>query len=56
MSHKTIIYNESKMNFDGKLDFSILSPEVITYRDTAPAQFLESAAGSLILVYGILLL
>lgn len=50
MPHKTIIYNESKMNFDGKLDFSILSPEVITYSDTTPEQFLERAAGAEILV------
>lgn len=50
MPHKTIIYNESKMNFDGKLDFSILSSEVITYRDTTPDQFLERAAGAEILV------
>ena len=50
MPHKTIIYNESKMNFDGKLDFSILSPEVITYSDTTPEQFLERAAGAEILL------
>ena len=50
MPHKTIIYNESKMNFDGKLDFSILSPEVITYSDTTSDRFLERAAGAEILV------
>ena len=50
MPCKTIIYNEAKMNFDGNLDFSILSPEVVTYSDTTPDQFLERATGAEILV------
>lgn len=50
MNHKTVVFNEAKMNFDGNLDFSILSSEVITYSDTAPEQFLERAADAQILV------
>lgn len=38
------------MNFDGNLDFSVLSPEVVTYSDTTPDQFLERAADAEILV------
>lgn len=50
MNHKTVVFNEAKMNFDGNLDFSVLSSEVVTYSDTAPDQFLERAADAQILV------
>lgn len=50
MNHKTVVFNEAKMNFDGNLDFSVLSPEVITYSDTTPDQFLERVADAEILV------
>ena len=50
MDHKTVVFNEAKMNFDGNLDFSVLSPEVVTYSDTTPDQFLERAADAEILV------
>ena len=50
MDHKTVVFNEAKMNFDGNLDFSVLSPEVVTYSDTTPDQFLERAADAKILV------
>lgn len=41
MNEKTIVLNAEKMNFDGKLDFSVLSSEVVIYDDTAPEQLLE---------------
>ena len=50
MDHKTVVFNEAKMNFDGNLDFSVLSPEVVTYSYTTPDQFLERAADAEILV------
>ena len=50
MNHKTVVFNEAKMNFDGNLDFSVLSPEVVTYSDTTPDQFLERAADAEILI------
>lgn len=50
MNHKTVVFNEAKMNFDGNLDFSVLSSEVVTYSDTTPDQFLERAADAEILV------
>lgn len=50
MNHKTVVFNEAKMNFDGNLDFSVLSSEVVTYSDTTPDQFLERVADAEILV------
>ena len=47
---KTIVLNSTKMNFDGKLDFSILSDEVIVYDDTTPDELLERVDGAEILV------
>ncbi len=50
MNHKTVVFNEAKMNFDGNLDFSVLSSEVVTYSDTTPDQFLNRVADAEILV------
>lgn len=41
MNTKTVVLNAKKMNFDGKLDFSILSSQVTVYEDTAPEELLE---------------
>lgn len=41
MNAKTIVLNAAKMNFDGNLDFSILSDEVVVYDDTTPEELLE---------------
>ena len=41
MNAKTIVLNAAKMNFDGNLDFSILSDDVTVYDDTTPEQLLE---------------
>ncbi len=41
MNEKTVVLNAAKMNFDGKLDFSVLSKEVTIYDDTTPEQLLE---------------
>ena len=41
MNTKTLVLNAKKMNFDGKLDFSILSSQVTVYDDTAPEELLE---------------
>ena len=41
MNTKTVVLNAKKMNFDGKLDFSILSSEVVVYNDTTPEELLE---------------
>ena len=34
MNDKCVVLNAKKMNFDGKLDFSILSSDVTVYVDT----------------------
>lgn len=46
MSAKTVVLNAAKMNFDGKLDFSVLSDEVVLYDDTLPEQVLERVQGA----------
>ena len=38
MNDKCVVLNTKKMNFDGKLDFSILSSDVTVYDDTTEAQ------------------
>ena len=50
MSHKTVVLNTAKMNFDGNLDFSVLSDEVVTYDDTTPEELLSRIAGAEIIV------
>lgn len=39
-----------KMNFDGNLDFSVLSSDVTVYDDTTPEQLLERIEGAAIIV------
>ena len=41
MNAKTIVLNAAKMNFDGNLDFSVLSDEVVVYDDTTPEELLS---------------
>lgn len=41
MNHKTVVLNAAKMNFDGRLDFSVLSDTVEIYDDTLPEQLPE---------------
>lgn len=50
MSTKTVVLNAKKMNFDGNLDFSVLSEEVIVYDETDASQLLERIEGADIIV------
>lgn len=50
MNEKTVVLNAAKMNFDGKLDFSVLSKEVIVYDDTTPEQLPRRIEGAGIIV------
>ena len=50
MSDKTVVLNAKKMNFDGNLDFSVLSSDVTIYDDTTPEQLLERIEGADIIV------
>ena len=45
MSIKTVVLNGDRMNYDGRLDFSILSDEVKVYGETEPEQILERIQG-----------
>lgn len=50
MSHKTVVLNAAKMNFDGNLDFSVLSDQVVVYDDTTPEELIERIADAEIIV------
>ena len=50
MNDKCVVLNAKKMNFDGKLDFSILSANVTVYDDTTEQQLLERIQGAEIIV------
>lgn len=41
MNTRTVVLNAAKMNFDGKLDFSVLSEQVVIYDDTTPDELLD---------------
>ena len=50
MDDKCVVLNVNKMNFDGKLDFSILSSDVTVYDDTTERQLSERIQGADIIV------
>ena len=50
MNDKCVVLNAKKMNFDGKLDFSILSSGVTVYDDTTEEQMTERIQGADIIV------
>ena len=50
MNDKTVVLNAAKMNFDGKLDFSILSGNVTVYDDTTADELLTRIDGAGIIV------
>ena len=45
MTTKTVVLNGGRMNYDHRLDFSILSDEVKVYEETEPVQILERIQG-----------
>ena len=50
MNDKCVVLNAKKMNFDGKLDFSMLSSDVTVYDDTTKEQLSERIQGADIIV------
>lgn len=50
MNKKTVVLNAAKMNYDGNLDFSILSDDVTVYDDTTPDELLERIQGACVVV------
>ena len=45
MGLKTVVLNSERMNYDGKLDLSVLSSEVREYASTEQDQILERVQG-----------
>ena len=45
MNAKTVVLNGERMNYDNRLDYSILSDEVKVYEQTEPSQILERIQG-----------
>lgn len=50
MNDKCVVLNAKKMNFDGNLDFSILSSDVTVYDDTTEQQLIKRIQGKDIIV------
>ena len=50
MNDKCVVLNAKKMNFDGKLDFSVLSSDVTVYDDTPEEQLSARIQGANIIV------
>ena len=50
MNKKTVVLNAAKMNFDGKLDFGVLSDDVTVYDDTTADELLERIQGACVVV------
>ena len=50
MNQKVVVVNAGKMNFDGQLDFSVLSDEVVVYDDSTEPELLERAQGATVVV------
>lgn len=50
MNQKVVVLNAGKMDYDGKLDFSVLSPDVTVYSDSAQEEILERIRGACVVV------
>ena len=50
MNQKVVVLNAGKMNYDGRLDFSVLSPDVIVYEDSTQEEILERIQGAAVVV------
>ena len=50
MNNKCVVLNAKKMNFDGKLDFSVLSSDVTVYDDTTNEELPGRIQGADIIV------
>ena len=45
-NQKVVVLNAAKMNYDGLLDFSVLSPDTVVYEDSTPDQIIERIQGA----------
>lgn len=46
MNQRVVVLNGAKMNYDGKLDFSVLSPDTVVYDDTQADEIVERIDGA----------
>ena len=46
MNQRVIVLNGAKMNYDGKLDFSVLSPDTVVYDDSKEDEIVERIDGA----------
>ena len=49
-NQKVVVLNAAKMNYDGLLDFSILSPETIVYEDSSAEEIIDRIQGACVVV------
>lgn len=50
MNQRVVVVNAEKMNFDGQLDFSILSDDVHVYPHSTPEEFIKRIQGARVVV------
>ena len=50
MNQKVVVLNAGKMDYDGKLDFSVLSPDVTVYADSAQEEILDRIRDACVIV------
>ena len=50
MSCKVVVVNAAKMDFDGKLDFSVLSDDVQVFADSSEEELLQRIQGADVVV------
>ena len=48
--NKVVVLNALKMNYDGNLDYSVLSPDIVIYDDTTPDQILDRITDAAVVV------
>ena len=46
MNQRVVVLNGAKMNYDGKLDFSVLSPDTVVYDDSKGEEIVERIDGA----------
>ena len=50
MNQRTVVLNAGKMNYDGSMDFSSLSPDLAVYEDTPREEMLSRIEGAAVLI------
>lgn len=50
MNQRVVVLNGDKMNYDGKLDFSVLSPDTVVYDDSKGDEIVERIDGAVAVI------